>query len=173
VAIFNFESDNQNLDWALFQNSPIHLYFQNEILEKDLAWLRANRYQIFSFDCSDWESEEDFHKEAARTLRFPDYYGGNLNAFNDCLGDMNIPETGGTIIVFVRFDLFAGRFRDAAQGILEMIAINSRRYSLEGKRLLGLAQSDNPRISFNPVGACPVIWNPKEWLDENRKPKVE
>ena len=35
-------------------------------------------------------------------------------------------------------------------------------------RLLTLAQSDDPRIEFEPVGAHPVIWNPREWLDKNR-----
>jgi len=39
---------------------------------------------------------------------------------------------------------------------------------LLGQRLLALVQSDDPRIRFERIGAVPVNWNPREWLDSDR-----
>jgi hypothetical protein len=40
---------------------------------------------------------------------------------------------------------------------------------LFGHRLLCLVQSNDPDIRFDVVGAAPVMWNPVEWLKENRR----
>lgn len=48
-------------------------------------------------------------------LDFPDYYGRNVNALSDCLSDLNVPDEGGLIIVFKRYDLFTERFAEDAQ----------------------------------------------------------
>lgn len=40
--------------------------------------------------------------EAAAALQFPDYFGRNLDAFDECLRDLELPEApGGTAIVVV------------------------------------------------------------------------
>ncbi len=101
-------------------------------------------------------------------LQFPDYYGKNLNALNDCLSDLEIPDRGGVVLVFFAFDSFAEKFPDFAWGLLDIIAGRSRVFSLKGKRLMALAQSVDPKLEMNPIGACPVLWNPDEWLNEKR-----
>jgi RNAse (barnase) inhibitor barstar len=108
------------------------------------------------------------HVAMATTLSFPDYYGMNLNAMNDCISDLEVPAEGGLVLVFSRFDSFSLRHRDVAQGVLDLLADNARRFLLFGRRLLVLVQSDDPRIAFEPVGATAVSWNPKEWLNTNR-----
>jgi hypothetical protein len=52
--------------------------------------------------------------------------------------------------------------------VLDILADDARRFLLFGRRLLVLVQSDDPRITFAPVGATAVSWNPKEWLDGDR-----
>lgn len=108
------------------------------------------------------------HRNVAAALSFPDYYGMNLDALNDCLSDVEIPADGGLAIILLRFNVFASQHRDEAQSILDIFADNARRFLLFGRRLLVLAQSDDPRISFEPVGAMSVQWNPKEWLNASR-----
>jgi hypothetical protein len=47
-------------------------------------------------DCDrikDWRS---FHEEFARVFGFPDFYGKNMNAWMDCLSDLDDPGTGMT-----------------------------------------------------------------------------
>ena len=169
MATFSTDgTDFQRLDWLLLQNGAVTLYFRREALDLDAAWLRAHAYQVKELDCSDWSDVRAMHQNVAAALSFPDYYGMNLEALNDCLCDVEVPADGGLATVFLRFDEFASRHRDEAQCMLDILADNARRFLLFGRRLLVLAQSDDPRISFEPVGATTVQWNPKEWLNASR-----
>ena len=42
----------------------------------------------YTVDFSEVENYMDIHEVLKRDLEFPDYYGGNLDALNDCLTDM-------------------------------------------------------------------------------------
>lgn len=170
MAVFDDPWVEDALDWDILRNGPIALYFRRVTLEEDVAWFRGRGYEVFSFDCSQWSDEAAFHKAAATTLRFPEYYGRNLDAFNDCLGDLKIENQGGALIVMSRFDFFAHREPVVAQAILDILASASRIFSLLGLRLVAFIQSDDPNIRFEPVGACTVMWNPKEWLTDRRVP---
>jgi RNAse (barnase) inhibitor barstar len=166
VAVFR--EDEWGLDRQILQRGAICLYFRPEVLEEDVKWFRENQYLIHQFDCATWNSEDDFHTDVDQKLGFPDYYGGNLNAFNDCLSDIEVPDSSGTVLVFLRFDAFAKEFPQVAWNVLDIIETNSRRLLLTGQRLIALVQSDDPAISFEPVGACAVSWNSREWLNNNR-----
>jgi hypothetical protein len=73
--------------------------------------------------------------------------------------------------VFRGYDAFAKSQPHLAQTILDSIESTSRRFLLTGRRLLALVQSSDPRIRFERVGAMPVTWNPREWLDADREGK--
>lgn len=47
---------------------------------------------------------EDMHRELKEKLGLPDYYGGNLDALNDCLGE----RTERALVVIRDFGDFAG-----------------------------------------------------------------
>jgi RNAse (barnase) inhibitor barstar len=168
AAFSRHESEWQRLDLRLFQNSPVALYFCPDVLDEDVAQLRSEGYRIDEFECTQWRSESDFHADMAARLAFPDYYGRNLNAFNDCMSDIEVPEYGGRAIVLRRFDLFAKSEPAVAQNVLDIMASTSWYLLLFGRRLLTIVQSDDPRISFEGVGAHAVMWNPREWLNKNR-----
>lgn len=72
------------------------------------------------------------------------------------------------MLVLDRFDHFASHHREVAQAVLDILADHARRFLLFGRRLLVLAQSDDPRISFSPVGAMAVSWNRTEWFAKDR-----
>lgn len=156
--------DYQRLDWALLQNGAVNLYYRMAVLEEDIAWLARHGYIVRDFDCSSWSCEDDFHDAVSTCLEFPDYYGRNIAAFNDCLSEIQIPEEGGCALVFRRYDRFAVQVPKFAQWVLEGIQQNSRRLALWGRRLLALLQSDDPRLEFGPIGAFGVNWNRREWL---------
>src|SRR5579883_2188948 len=99
----------QRLDYSILQNGAISLYHQTRILAEDVKWLSEHDYQIFTFDCTRWETMEVFHDDVSRILNFPGYYGQNLNAFNDCMGDLEIPENGGVALQFLRYDFFVAK----------------------------------------------------------------
>src|SRR5688572_14562804 len=93
------------------------------------------------------------HEALGSGLEFRGYYGRNLDALNDCLCDIEISEESGRALVFNRYDAFTVRFPRLAWAILDIVEITSRRLLLFGRRLLVLVQSDDPAISFEPVGA--------------------
>lgn len=41
--------------------------------------------------CAGMETKQQFHAAIAQALRFPDWYGYNLDALYDCLTDMDTP----------------------------------------------------------------------------------
>lgn len=166
MAIFqNNPDERQRLDWSILQNGWTSLYWKKEILETDLTWFKCENYSIVDFDCKKWTSENEMHKQLRSKLIFPDYYGENWDALNDCLSDFEISDTG-QIVVFRHLDNFD---INRVHTLLDIFARNSRLQMLFGKRLIVLAQVDNANYQIDYVGATPVMWNGAEWLDSNRK----
>lgn len=161
-------STYSRIDWDLLHNGPINLYWRLPYVEADTSWLLAHGYQVDSFDASSWDTEEEMHLDLKTKLEFPDYYGGNLNALNDCLRDLEISDDGGRAIAILHFDHFASRMPEVAWNVLDILADQSRNALLFGRRLLAIVQSDDVRFSLRPVGATSVHWNPKEWLNSDR-----
>lgn len=108
------------------------------------------------------------HEAFSSALEFPEYYGRNLAALNDCLSEIEVPFESGRVLVLNRYDYFAAKFPYAAWAVLDVMEFNSRYLLLFGLRLIVLVQSDDPRISFDPVGGRPVMWNGREWLNKSR-----
>ncbi|HFE66931.1 MAG TPA: barnase inhibitor [Chloroflexi bacterium] len=158
----------QRLDYSLFMNSPISLYWKKEIWRTDLNWFEENNYRVIFMDAAKWKTEKDFHSEIKNLLEFPDHYGGNLDALNDCLSDIEFGEFDGIVIGLENYDEWHKKDKDCAEMILDIMADCSYHHLLFGNRLAVLVQSNDPQIEFKPVGQRPVVWNPKEWLNKNR-----
>jgi len=161
-------TDLDRVDWAMFQNGWVTLYWKRDILEEECAWLSEHGYRIHHLDCAKWASTAEALRDIGSTLSFPDYYGQNLDALNDCLSDIEVPRDGGTAIVLQQFDRFTSVNRNAAQAILDILASNARSFMLFGQRLAILVQSDDAGLSFVPVGSTPVGWNRRERLLKQR-----
>jgi RNAse (barnase) inhibitor barstar len=112
--------------------------------------------------------------DLADRLRFPAYFGRNLDALNDCIRDVASHEYGwpadatGLVIVLRAFDAFATVDRRTAQIMLNIVAHQARTATLFGNRIICLVQSNDPQLSFEPVGAMPVLWNDAELLNSSR-----
>jgi hypothetical protein len=162
-------AESARLDWRLMERGAVALYHKPSILSADLAWFRQERYVIREMEAAGWSTPQAFHVDAKRVLGFPLHYAPNLMAWVDCLAELEVPDDGGLIIVFRGYDVFAKAQPQLAQTILDSIESTSRRFLLTGRRLLALVQSNDPRIRFERVGALPVTWNPREWLDADRE----
>src|SRR4051794_13860851 len=97
--------------------------------------LESDGYRCVPLDCSSWRSEDDFHTAIAATLDFPDYYGRNLDAFNDCLSSIKIGDYRGLVLVFSHWEVFARVGGDRAWVVLDIIACASRFRLVYGDRL--------------------------------------
>lgn len=168
---FDMQTDlGRRLDWRLLQDSSLILYWRATILEEDVAELVRLGYQAVRLRAQDWLTEGDMHEAFAEAFGFPDYYGHNFDALNDCLGDVAAFRYGadvdftGTVLVIERFDSFFGRAPAEGRALLDVLASRSRGALLIGHRILVLLQSDDPHLDLPPAGPQPVLWNPREWL---------
>ena len=176
------ETQDKQLDWSILRHGGICLYWRQEILTDDLNWLKSNGYKIVSFDAtewqstSEWESERKMHESFKTHLSFPDYYGMNLDALDECISDdLVVPDTGGMAIVLNRYDRVANcaphHYPDScgtAEVVLSIFARAVRHHMLFGRRLLILVQSDDPEIQFGRLGGVAASWNYREWLNSSR-----
>ena len=166
-----FENDEntwQRLDYRILQSSPVALYWKVEIWNKHTDWFIKNEYKVFRFDAIDWPTEEAFHSGMKACLCFPDYYGMNLDAFNDCLSDLEFSDYAGIVVAIKNYHSFHAQFPRTAQIVLDIFADNSWTHLLFGNRLVALVQTETADASYDPVGARPVIWNPEEWFNSER-----
>lgn len=62
---------------------------------------------IFIFDGLEMQDFDGFHREISMTMRFPDYYGKNIDALQDCLSDLSWINNKKYIIFFIKnFEFF-------------------------------------------------------------------
>ncbi len=152
-------------DFHLLRNGPVTLFHRHEVLDGTVAALDGLGYLVHRFDARAWDTRAAFAAAVKEELDFPDHFGGNLDAFDDCMRDVAAfeygadPESAGTAFVFVGYDAFAAADRPAAQIVLDIMADAARLGLLHGHRMICLVQSDDRDIRFEPVGATPVGWN--------------
>ena len=48
-------------------------------------------FRVFRLDGTKIKDRETFHRQVAEAFAFPDYYGRNWDAFNECFGEMDMP----------------------------------------------------------------------------------
>lgn len=156
-------------------NTFVTLFWRQRLLDQAVHRLEDHGFRVVRLAAGQWNTERDMHRAVAAALRFPDYYGHNLDALHDCLGDVacyggydDSAEGAGLVLTFTDYDRFAAACPRAAQVVLDIIADRARHAAVLQRRLICLVHSSNPDIQFDPVGAMPVMWNSDEWADSNR-----
>jgi hypothetical protein len=168
AAFGDLATDRERLDWLLFQNGGVVLYHKQQIMTEHIAWLMREGYQLRELDAYGWKDARAFHEDVKRVFQFPSHYSSNLASLVDALAELEIPPGGAIAVQMRRYDRFAKAEPHLAWSVLDALETTSRRLLLTGRRLLTLVQSDDPRIKFERVGAMPVNWNPREWLETDR-----
>lgn len=158
-------TDTDRLDYAIMRDGGISLYYKKSFLHSDLEWFEKEKYNVISFDCSKWDNEKRMHEHLKERLYFPDYYGMNFSALDDCLSDFEITQIG-QVIVFENLDSLK---RDLVTAILDTFVRASREKMLFGHRLIILAQVDEPHFEIGKIGGFTPAWNGKEWFNDSRK----
>jgi hypothetical protein len=162
------------VDFRLVHNTFVTMYWRSSLVDETIGWLRSHGYDVVEFDAASWASAAQMFDDVVTGLDFPAYFGRNLDALNDCMRDITSGEYGwhadatGLVLVLWGFDAFTSVDRRTAQILLDIFADQARRAILIGNRIICLVQSNDPQLSFEPVGAMPVMWNDAEWLNSKR-----
>jgi RNAse (barnase) inhibitor barstar len=158
--------EDNSIEISILRKGWTNLYWKEKVLNHDIELLKRLEYKIEDFNCTQIADEDELHTELQKKLNFPDYYGRNFNALNDCLSsDIDITEKG-LVIVFRHLDKFNLK---TIHTLLDVFVTNARQHFIFGKKLLILVQVDNPDFIIEPVGAIGLYWNDKEWLNKNRR----
>ena len=125
MVAFDPEADlSRDRALRLLTNTSVTLFWRARVLDETTAWLSDHGYQVVRVDAAHWTTEHDLHRGIAAALSFPDYYGRNLNALNDCMRDVVrhrygwATSTTGLVLVFTSYDAFAKRCPGPAQAVL-------------------------------------------------------
>lgn len=173
MAIWTTE-DYSGHDFNFMQNGFVHKFHDSGVLAESLLMFSQLGYRVVRVDASVWTGPRDMHRDISLALSFPDYYGHNLDALNDCLGDVAEQGYGwkasdtGLVFVVDNIDSFWSLAPREAFAVIDMFSGAAKRAALFGNRLLCFVRSDDPRFDPDPVGAMNVRWNPKEWLNRSR-----
>ncbi|PJZ75267.1 barstar family protein [Leptospira neocaledonica] len=167
MSIFIEPWNDQNIDWLLLQNGATNLYLDTKILEEHIKELSELNYDIFKLNADNWESEADFHISVSHNLSFPDYYGENLSAFQDCISDIE-SKNSGTVLLFINYDTFSTKNREFAHRVLDILEYESRNLLLIGQRLIVIVKVHDAKFSVSNLGSRSANWNHKEWLNKDR-----
>lgn len=159
---------NENkLDFCTLARGPVTKYFSLELLEQHQQWFEQQEYKIYRFDAKSWHSIDNFYSDVHAGFEFPDYFGRNWDALNDCLTDM-VSENGKVLVVVRNFDHWYQEDVNSAKLFLDYMAFMTYQFLLVGKRWITLIQSNRPSFDVAEVGAQSVFWNEKEWMDQDR-----
>jgi RNAse (barnase) inhibitor barstar len=64
-------------------------------------------FQLFYINGKNVTSKAEFFKAYAETMNFPDYFGYNWDAFNDCINDLNWLSADEYILLYTQPESFA------------------------------------------------------------------
>ncbi|MFF3174693.1 barstar family protein [Streptomyces sp. NPDC057900] len=157
-------------------NTFVTLFRRRQLLTDAEQRLEEQGFRVVHLAAGEWTHERDMHRAFAAALRFPDYYGHNLDALNDCLGDVacygpydDSPEGTGLVLSITDYDRFTAARPETARTVLDIAATQARRAAVLRRRFFCLLHSNDPDIRFDPVGAVPVLWNRDEWAAAGRR----
>ena len=160
--------DTITLENRLLQNGCIVMYYSPFLMEQHSCELVLAGWTFKEIYAASKGSQNEFFDQVSMQLDFPDYFGRNLDALNDCLSDIVLPESRRLAFGLTRFDLLAQQSADFAHAVLDIFARMERSCLMRNERILLLIQSSNPNLNFPPVGGTPVLWNFKEWHNADR-----
>ncbi len=137
-----------------FRTSGVYRLADDAPIKELEKLAKQYKYAFFLLDGAGIEDKERFLNRAATVLRFPDYFGNNWDAFEDCLTDMSWHETEGFLILYNHFEVFADHAPDQFKIALEILRDSADYWRDQRKPLFvflrghGKQEWELPSISF-------------------------
>ena len=95
--------------------------------------------------------KEQFLNHAAVAMHFPDWFGDNWDAFEDCLTDLSWVDADGYVILYDHTDLFAEHAPQHFDTLIEIFKESADFWAAQGKRLYVLLRGKHPVEGLEPV----------------------
>lgn len=93
-------------------------YIQKQDLDN---LLNESTDKPFILEGKNMQNEESLHNEFSTKLNFPDYYGKNWDALNDCISDLSWLNTKSVRIIIDNFDDVLAEDEKGKQILIEIL----------------------------------------------------
>ncbi len=112
---------------------------QTDSAASDLDHLLSDKgLAVFHVKGKNVQTKERFLTVFAEALQFPDYFGSNWDALEDCLTDLSWLSADGFVIVYDHFDVFLKHDPDEADTALDILSDSAEFWRNQGKTFLVL-----------------------------------
>jgi len=98
----------------------VYLLEGNAPLNAVRDFAQNNEMEFFHLDGKTARTKKEFLQLAARDLKFPEYFGNNWDAFEDCLTDPDWHNRPGLLIFWDNFDAISDHSPDAFRTALQI-----------------------------------------------------
>ena len=106
---------------------------------------------VFRMDFSHAKSKKDLLDQAARALQFPSWFGGNWDALNDSLTDLDwLGVKAGYVLVFENIEQFAHSHPQEMHDAMEVLRAASGYWQAEGRPFWAFFSVSSPWDSNLP-----------------------
>jgi RNAse (barnase) inhibitor barstar len=144
----------KRLDYEIISRGFLKPYNDYQVLKDNTEWFVSEGYKIITFDCTEWTDKKAMHDSLHNQFDFPNYYGHNWDALQECLNEIEIQENGLVVI----FDNFNNMNIKDAHTLIDVFVSSAQRHLIFSERLLVLVKVENRKFSLNPFGANNFFW---------------
>lgn len=120
-------------------------WLKNHVAVEELTKLsKAHNMAFFHLEGKKIEKKEQFLNHAAVAMHFPEYFGDNWDAFEDCITDFEWIEAEGYVIYFDHTEAFAQHHESQLETVTELFQDAVTYWKGEGKPMLVLLSGSQP-----------------------------
>jgi RNAse (barnase) inhibitor barstar len=101
-------------------------------------------FAFFHIEGQKIEGKEQFLNAVSVAMHFPDYFGNNWDAFEDCLTDLDWIDAKGYVIYFDHTDGFASHHESQLETVAELFQDAVTYWNGEGKPMVVLLSGSQP-----------------------------
>lgn len=91
-----------------------------------------NNLAVFRVDLGSVREKKGFLAAVARALAFPDWFGHNWDALEDCLTDLSWHPADGYVVTFIEYDAFLAAHREDFNVALQIFGAAADYWRREG-----------------------------------------
>ncbi|WP_394775306.1 barstar family protein [Flavobacterium sp.] len=142
------------LDYEIISRGFLKPYSDDEALKEDTYWLKSEDYKVIEFNCLDLSDKEIMHNTLHAQFDFPNYYGHNWDALQECLNEIEITDNG-LVVVFNSLDKINNKI---AYNLIDIFVSSAQRHRIFSEILLILIKVENRNFTLNPFGASNFFW---------------
>lgn len=110
----------------------------------------SKEYKIFSLDGTELKSKAELFRRLSQAMKFPDYFGSNWDALEECLNDLEWLPAKGYIIQLKNADTFMKSCPSDFEVFTQIVESASSSWKIKKVDFILIVETNNPNIATHP-----------------------